>query len=134
MTLLHSTALDFKRGYDDDFWFATVGGEDTTAPVITFVSQTRAKISRVVGSDATDIVWSSGENFTEYQLRVVPANTSIVSQGTLIEQNQNPAAGGTASIQYTSTITDDELVAASAAEGTNIIKIFAKDSSGNWST
>lgn len=35
--------------------------------------------------------------------------------------------------QFTVPISDDELVAASAVEGNNLLKVFVKDSAGNWS-
>jgi len=35
--------------------------------------------------------------------------------------------------QFTATLTDDELVAAGAVEGNNVLKVFVKDAAGNWS-
>jgi hypothetical protein len=50
-----------------------------------------------------------------------------------VEQNENPTSGGTAGVIYTATVTDDEVVAADAADGSKIIKIFVRDAAGNWS-
>lgn len=35
---------------------------------------------------------------------------------------------------FTTTITDDELVAGGGVEGNNLLKVFVKDAAGNWST
>jgi len=44
-----------------------------------------------------------------------------------------PASSGGVT-QYTMALTDDEIVAAAASEGTNLFKVFVKDAAGNWST
>lgn len=105
----------------------------TDQPVVTLVSQTRAKISRVSGYDSTAVDWTADKPFTDYQFRVVPATDSPVGAGVLIEQNQSPAAGGTASTPYTSTLTDAEVEAVSPAEGAKIVKLFTKGTAGTWS-
>lgn len=108
-----------------------VGSSDTTSPVVTVVSVSKTKISRISPQDFTDVQFSADENFVEYQIRVVPANDSLVTAGTLIESGLMSGNSGT---QYTKTITDDELVAASSPDGSKIIKIFVKDAAGNWSS
>lgn len=115
--------------YDDGY----PSSSDVTAPVPNIVSTSRAIISHVSGYASTDIVWTSNEDFQAYQLRVVANSSDDVTTGTLIEQNQSPTAGGTANTQYTSTITDAELVAASPADGSKMIKLFVQDLAGNWS-
>lgn len=77
------------------------------------------------------IVFQVGEAYVEYMVRVVPATSSLYDAGTLVEGTTGSWAANT---NQTITITDDELVAASAADGDKIVKIFAKDSSGNWSS
>lgn len=110
------------------------GSLDTVAPTASIVSVSRTKTSRVAGYDATDVVWTSDEDFVAYQLRVVSSASDPVTSGALIEQDQNPAGGGTAGVQYTSTITEAELETASAADGSKLIKLFVQDAAGNWST
>lgn len=102
---------------------------DTTPPTVTFVSQTRSKISRVTGRDSTDIVFTVDEDYQGYQVRVVSSTSATVAQGTQLETG----TGGLSDVQRTITVTDDELVAATAAEGSNMLKIFAQDTAGNWS-
>jgi hypothetical protein len=87
-------------------------------------------MSRVPGFDATDIIFQSDEAFVEYQIRVVPDADALVTDGSLVEQ----ASGSWNAFQsVTVTLTDDELVAAQAVEGDNMIKIFVRDAAGNWS-
>lgn len=97
------------------------------------VSTSRTKISRVTGFDSTDVVWTSNINFTGYQFRVVQSSSDPVTQGVQLEINQNPAAGGTANTEYTSTITDDEVEAVSPAEGAKLVKLFIQNEAG-WSS
>lgn len=106
--------------------------EGASVPVASIVSTSRTKISSVAGFDTIDVVWSSNKDFTEYQFRVVNNASDPVTQGVQIEANQNPASGGTANTQYTSTITDDEVLASSPAEGNKIVKLFVQNASG-WS-
>lgn len=107
---------------------------DVTPPVPTVVSNSVSKISAQATKDSTVVTWSSNEDFISYMLRVVPSSSSLYTEGSLIEQDQSPSAGGTAGTQYTSTITQAELAAASPGDGTKIVKLFTRDAVGNWST
>jgi len=103
---------------------------DTSPPGnINITTITATKISRVVGKDATDVTFSADEAFVEYEIRIVPLSTSTRSEGTQVE-----TATVTSRTSHTITLTDDELVAAAAAEGSNLCKVFVKDAAGNWST
>jgi hypothetical protein len=106
---------------------------DTTPPVPDVLSNSAARISSQAGKDSTTVVWESSEDFTHYMLRAVPDAGSAYTAGTLIEQDQNPSSGGTAGTDYTSTITDDELIAAGLS-GSILVKLFTQDAAGNWST
>lgn len=113
-------------------WLA--GTYDTTLPIPNILSgPTRSKISRVSGQDSFTFTWNSDEDFVEYKIKVVPGPTSPHTVGTLVEANENPASGGTAGTVYTATVTDDEVVSADPADGQKIIKVFIRDSAGNWS-
>jgi hypothetical protein len=103
-------------------------------PTVTVVSgPTAVKISRVAGKDETQITWESNYDFQDYQIRIVPSAISAVTSGTQLETNQTPPSGGTALTDYTATVSDDEMVAAMAAEGSNILKVFVQKPSGEWS-
>jgi hypothetical protein len=109
---------------------ATPGLGDTTPPgAINVTVQTVSKISQVAGKDSTDITFTANENFVEYQIRRVSSGADNVAMGTLVEGTTVTARG-----EHTVTITDDELIAASGSEGSNLLKVFVKDAAGNWST
>lgn len=115
-----------KRG------FIVIVGGDTTAPIVTFISQTRTKISRISGGgfDATDVVFSVNEDYQGYQVRRVSSGADTIAMGTLVESG----TGGLSGVERTITLTDDEIIDnGGAPEGNSIYKIFAQDLSGNWS-
>jgi hypothetical protein len=117
-----------------DSWTVSDSAGRVLGPAtVTLVSQTRTKISRVSGYDVTDVVWTSSQDFIDYQFRVVPSAASDITAGAQIEFNQNPTSGGTASTQYTSSLTDAEIEAVSPAEGAKIIKLFVRNE-GGWSS
>lgn len=102
---------------------------DTTPPVPTVGTITATKISRVAGKDSTDVSWDTDEAFVEYEIRRVANASDGRGAG-----NQVETATVSSRTSHTVTITDDELVAASASEGSNLLKVFVKDAAGNWST
>jgi hypothetical protein len=101
-----------------------------TPPAVTFVSQTKAKISRNSSQDASDVVFTADTDYQAYEVRVVSSSDATVTQGTLLESG----SGGSNGSQRTITITDAELEAATGAEGSNLLKIFVQANSGIWST
>lgn len=113
----------------DSFWLSGTWSSDTIAPTLTVGIPSAAKMSRVPGKDSIDIPWSVNEDFQAYKVKIVPADNSIHTEGTLIESG----GAGTAGNIYTATITDDEFVAAGAT-GAHIVKLFVQDAAGNWST
>lgn len=113
----------------DDLLGTTFTTSTVVAPVVTFVSQSRGTISANAPADTDDVVFSVDQDYQAYQVRVVSSSAATVSQGTLVESG----TGGTADVQKTITITRDELVAASAVEGSNMVKIFAQGPTGIWS-
>ena len=117
-----------------DFWLSGWSSVAVPTPIASLISQTRNRISRVATFNSTDVVWSSDMEFTNYQFRVVSVESDPVTSGVQIEINQNPAAGGSAQTQYTSTLTDAEIEAVSSAEGEKVVKLFVQNSSGIWSS
>lgn len=115
-------------GLDDFYSGDYTAVADTTPPIPNVTSVATTKISRVVGKDAANVTFTADENFVEYEVRRVPLTTSG-RVGTLIE-----TAVVSARTSHTITITDDELIAASGTEGSNLLKVFVKDAAGNWST
>jgi hypothetical protein len=129
-----SATASFTRVYACYAEVNLVSESDTTPPTPNIVSVDRTSISGVSGFDAAIVTWTSSEAFQHYKLKVVSSGLDVHTAGTLIEQDQNPAAGGTAGTEYASTITEAELIAASPAEGAKIVKLFVQDLAGNWST
>jgi hypothetical protein len=103
-------------------------------PVASIVSgPTKSRISSVSGQDSTDITWKSDSDFQAYQIRSVPLSSSAVTEGVLVESNQ-VVTNGSQNTNYTSTITDDEIVANDPGDEPKLLKVFVQSYSGNWST
>lgn len=112
---------------------------DTAGPTVTIVGPDVAKISKVSGYNVSTFSFSVDEAFNEWTVRVVPSVSSEHTAGTQI-----PTTGGStnmsgntqtaASTAVSCTIYGADLETASSGDGTKIIKVFAKDLNGNWST
>jgi hypothetical protein len=66
-----------------------------------------------------------------YNTQLTAADQTSIEDYLYTRWLKPPFAGVTS---YTTTITDDELIAAAAIEGNNLLKVFVKDAAGNWST
>lgn len=111
---------------------------DTTAPVVTVTGPDVSTISLVSGYNESAFSFTVSEAFVAYEVRVVTSNTSAHSVGTVIgTANGSVNMSGTGSWEKTSAIScvinGADLAAASSGDGAKIIKVFVKDSSGNWS-
>lgn len=102
---------------------------DYTPPSVSAGSPSVAKISRVAGKDATNVSFTVDEDCQAWMIRLVSSNSDPYTYGTLIESGGALTSGVPQDVE----ITDDELVAAGGAEGSNLVKIFAQDTAGNWS-
>ena len=101
---------------------------DIVAPVLSVDSVDATRISRVPGKDAVNVTFTAGEAFVEYEVRRVSSTADGRAMGSQVEM-----ATVSARTSHSIVITDDELIAASAVEGTNLLKVFVKDAAGNWS-
>ena len=97
-----ATAADFGGGaaiaaYESGMaWAYGVSVGDVTPPVVTILSgPTATRISSQTGQDQFQFTWECNENFQAYKIKSVTDAAALDTQGTLIEQNENPAAGGT---------------------------------------
>jgi hypothetical protein len=112
---------------------------DTTRPVVTISGPDVSKISKVTGKDVASFSFSSDQDFTEYKVKVVSASGSSHDTGTQIgttngSTNMSGAAGNyKASTAINCTIDGSDLELASAGDGAKTIKVFVKDTAGNWS-
>ena len=123
---------------------------DTTAAVVTITGPDVSTISKVDGYDEAAFSFSADGYdeaafsfsadgaFVEYKVCVVTSASSLHSAGTVIgttNGSTNMSATGTfaASTAISCTINGADLEAASSGDGAKIIKVFVKDSAGNWS-
>ena len=110
----------------------------TMVPVVTVNGPDKAKISKVTGHDSAIISFTVDTDFIEYKVCVVSATNAIESAGTAIPTTNgsiNTSGTGTysANSAISVTIKGADLELASTGNGVKIIKVFAKDSAGNWS-
>ena len=112
---------------------------DTTLPVVTIQSGPDiVKISKQTGKNLVTFAWQSDSAFTDYMVKVVPASGSSNSAGTAILTTNGStyvAASGSfpATTNITTTVRGEDLEVAGSGDGDKIVKIFVKESSGNWS-
>lgn len=118
---------------------STVVSLDTSAPAVVISSgPDYATISEIDGFDTCTFSWSADEPFVEYKVCVVPSNTSPHNVGSIIGMESGSMnMAGLGSFEERSTITSaikgSDLRDASPGDGAKIIKVFVKDSAGNWS-
>lgn len=111
---------------------------DTTVPVVTIVGPDVSKISKVNGFNVCAFSFSASEPIVEWSVRVVPSTSSLHTAGVEI-----PTTGGSTNTHGTTekakdaavecTIYGADLETASSGDGVKIVKVFAKDKTGNWS-
>ena len=113
---------------------------DTTVPVVAVGAPSQPKISKVVGFDTATATFQSDSPFEEYEVRVVPTSGSARTEGAVIPTtagsiNTSGNAGSyPAATNIQITIKGADLEAAAPGDGTKVIKVFVRDTAGNWST
>lgn len=111
---------------------------DMTPPVVTVTGPDKSKISKVDTFNVAAISFTCDVDFVEYKVKVVPAESSLQDAGVLIgTEHGSTNMSGTGEYSSTDaincTINGADLEAASAGDGTKIVKVFVKDQAGNWS-
>lgn len=111
---------------------------DTSAPVPTITGPDVNRISKVTGFNESSFSFSADGAFVEYKIKVVPATSSIHSAGTQIgttngSTNMSGTGSFSANTSINCVINGADLEDASSGDGAKIIKVFVKDSAGNWS-
>lgn len=112
---------------------------DSAGATVTIVGPDVSRISKIAGHNVCAFSFSADETFVEWSVRVVPSTSSSHTAGTEI-----PSTGGSTNMHGTTqtaastavncTIYGADLETASTGDGAKIIKVFVKDSTGNWST
>jgi hypothetical protein len=111
---------------------------DTTVPTVAVSSgPTPAKISKQSTKRTSSLTWSVDEDVTAWEVRVVPSTGSDHTAGAVLgtANGSTNASGGalTASTPVTTTVDGADLEAASAGDGSKVVKVFAQSASGIWS-
>lgn len=129
----------------DDVWNETAQLDaaitlDTSLPVVNIVSAPDAtKISTVAGKRVVNVGWQSDSAYSAFEVAVVATGASARGTGVVIggangSTNVSGGAGPAATTVNTS-IDGRDLQAASAGDGTKVVKIFVQDANtGNWSS
>lgn len=112
---------------------------DTSIPTVTVNLPDVSKISKMTGKNSSSFTFSASENYTEYKVKVVGSTGATHDTGIqLLTTDGSTNVTGTGS--YTSatvttvTIKGADLETAGATtEVQAIVKVFIKDSSGQWS-
>lgn len=113
---------------------------NTSIPVVTIVGPDTNIISKVTGKDTSVFNFTVDQHFVEYKVGVVPKNTSTQAEATIIgttggsiNTSGTGSFGGDANLQVTIKGADLS-TAAGGADGTYIVKVFAKNDADTWST
>jgi len=112
---------------------------DTTIPTVTTTIPDVNKISKIAGKDTASFTFTSNEDFSEYKVKLVGATGNTHDAGITIPKvsgsiNTSGTGAFTAGQVITVTIKGQDLEDAGATtDGQKIIKVFVKDSSGQWS-
>jgi hypothetical protein len=112
---------------------------DSTAPVVTITGPDVSKISKQTGKRTSTFSFTVNDVFEEFKVKVVSSTGAAHTTGTQIgtangSTNMSGTAGGyAASTPITCSIDGADLEAASAGDGSKIIKVFVRDAAGNWS-
>lgn len=129
----------------DNVWNESSGASDTITldtsvpvPNIT-IGPDVTKVSKISGKRTAAFSWQADVEFDEYKVKVVSASGSAHSTGTAIpttngSTNMSGNAGAyPATTNIASSIDGRDLELASSGDGVKIVKVFVKDTAGNWS-
>lgn len=112
---------------------------DPTFPVVSVVTgPDRTRLSKQAGYRTCAFSWQCSVPFAQYMVRAVPATSSGSTAGSPIGTSYGStgvAGAGTyaASTPMATSVDAADLEAAWAGDGTKVLKVFARDSSGRWS-
>jgi len=111
---------------------------DTSAAVVNITGPDVSTVSKVAGYNVSEFSFSADAPFVEYKVKVVPSTSSSHDVGTQIPMtagSTNMSGTGTyvALTPVTCTINAADLETASSGDGLKIVKVFVKDTAGNWS-
>lgn len=112
---------------------------DTTIPTVNWtVGPDTSKVSTVAGKRTVNATFTVGsEAITAWEVAVVASSGSARGSGTVIGTTNGSTgvtgAGLAAAATQAVVLDARDIVAASAGDGTKVIKVFVQDAAGNWS-
>lgn len=109
---------------------------DMSLPTATATAPDVPKISKISGKNVSSFTFSVDEPFVEYKVKVVGTTGATHDTGFEIPTtngSMNTKGTGNFSSSITVTINGKDLELASSGDGQKIIKVFVKDTSGQWS-
>lgn len=111
---------------------------DEEKPVVTVTNPDVSKISKVTGKNVASFSFTSDTAFIEYKVKVVSSAGASHDTGVNIPKtagSTNTSGTGTfpANTPIDAQINGADLEVANSGDGSKIVKVFVKDSAGNWS-
>ncbi|MBO0962388.1 hypothetical protein J1P26_22050 [Neobacillus sp. MM2021_6] len=113
---------------------------DTSIPTVTVTNPDVNKISKMAGKNESSFTFTVDKQFGEYKVKVVSSTGAAESTGATIgTANGSTNTSGNvgsypAGTPITVKITGVDLETASSGDGQKVIKVFAKDMTGKWSS
>lgn len=109
---------------------------DMSLPTVTVTSPDVSKISKISGKNVSSFTFSADEEFVEYKVKIVGTTGATHDTGFEIPTTNgsvNTKGTGSFNTSVTVTINGRDLELASSGDGQKIVKVFVKDTSGQWS-
>jgi len=112
---------------------------DTTVPVVSItVGPDATKVSTVAGKRTVNFSFQANEDIVAWEVAIVANSSSVRGSGTVIgtTNGSTNTTGGALAATTNQAVTLDarDISAASAGDGTKVVKVFVQDTAGNWST
>lgn len=112
---------------------------NTSIPVVTIVGPDTNIISKITGKDTSVFNFTADQHFVEYKVGVVPSTNSTEADATIIG-----TTGGSINTSGIGSFDENKNIqvtvkgadfsdAAGGADGTYIVKVFAKNDANTWS-
>lgn len=109
---------------------------DTKIPTVTTTAVDVPRVSKIAGKDTFSFAFSADKDIAEYKVKLVGVIEATHATGTTITTSNGSmnVSGVTSITEGTSTtVTIKSADLGSVADGQKIIKVFVKDTLGNWS-
>jgi hypothetical protein len=116
-------------------------GTTTAPPAVPFITNapTHLKISTLAGFRTTEFRWAVPRTFVEFKIKIVESPEASHESGSVIPETNgsvNTIGAGEypANEDVTSVIDGRDLALVSGDDGSKVVKIFARNENGRWSS